>query len=279
MDDPSFSPGDLMEVVSKRADFVDALADRPAEKRDLVDRVGVSRSTVNRAIWDLEEAGLVEDADGEYRLTVSGRLLHEQYDRYEAEATAIAAANGLLQYLPQSTLINVDFLRGADVFTVADPAPHVPATVLTEVIGDAESVRGVSRSHAAPTVDEALRDVVARGGTIEVVFRDGVFDQIRSMYDWVTDRVASGDYRPHVVDDLPYGLVIAEQAAKQPAASEPSSADTPADRTVYCLVVHDERESLAGIIVNDTDVAVEWATDVFERYRSEAASVTARDEE
>ena len=279
MDDPSFSPGDLMAVVSKRVDFIDALADRPAEKRDLVDRVGVSRSTVNRAVLDLEEAGLVEDAGEEYRLTVGGRLLREQYDRYEAEATAIAAANGLLQYLPESAPLSVDFLCGANVFTVADPAPHVPATVLSEVIGDAESVRGVSRSHAAPTVDDALRDVVARGGTIEVVFRDGVFDQIRSMYDWVAGRVASGDYRPHVVDDLPYGLVIAEQAAEPPAASEPSSADTPADRTVCCLVVYDERESLAGVIVNDTAVAIEWATDVFERYRSEAASVTAHDEE
>jgi predicted transcriptional regulator len=275
----------LLEAVFKRIEFLGALA----QKRELVDLLNVSRSTVNRAIQDLEAFGLVTYENAAYRLTVPGRLLHEQYAQYEASVRMIAAATDLLQLLPASAPISVDFLRGADVFVAEDPAPHVPASVLTDVIRDADRLRGISRTHAAPSVDDALQGVVAAGGTIEIVFREGVYEHVRSTYDWVADRVAAGDYRPYVIDDLPYGLAIADHADEHSSPSShsttshentdehssPNSHSTTsretADETYTCLIVYDNT-TIAGVLVNDTDAAVSWATDIFESYRRQADS-------
>ncbi|MFT4964042.1 MAG: putative transcriptional regulator, partial [Halobacteriales archaeon] len=46
--------GDLLSVLERRADVLDALMDGPEQKRGLVKTLNVSRSTVDRAIRKLE---------------------------------------------------------------------------------------------------------------------------------------------------------------------------------------------------------------------------------
>jgi predicted transcriptional regulator len=252
---------DLLETVFKRVEFLEALDETPMAKRDLVDRLDVSRSTVNRGIWDLEQYGLVKYDDGGYRLTVCGRLLHDQYRRYEAGAEAVGASADLLELLPPSAPVDVSFLRHVDIYIAEDPAPHVPVTVLSKIIREATQLQGLSRSHAAPKTVDALRELVAGRGGAEIVFREAVYDHVDGAYDWIRDRVANGDLRAYLVDDLPYGLVIADQG----------------DRTYGCLVVYDGNSSIAGVLVNDTEAAAEWATDVFASYRERAEPVADRD--
>ncbi|NHN46442.1 GntR family transcriptional regulator [Halostella sp. JP-L12] len=256
----SQDPRHLMDTVFKRVEFLESLKDDPAEKRDLVDRIGVSRSTVNRAIRDLEQCGLVGYRDGGYQLTVSGHLLYDQYSRYQTAVRAIVDANSLLQFIPAAAPLSVDFLRGADVVTAENPASHIPATTLTDAIRGADRIRGISRTHAAAKTDDALHNVITNGGTVEIVFREEVYEHILSAYDWVADRVESGDYRPYVTDDLPYGLAIADHG----------------DETVACLIVYDDT-SVMGVIVNDTDAAIEWATATVEAFREKARRVPDRE--
>lgn len=254
----SEGPRELMETVFKRIDFLDALNGNPSEKRALVDQLDVSRSTVNRGIWDLEQFGLVEYADNTYRLTVSGRLLHEQYTEYENNTRTVAAATDLLHYLPADAPLSMNFLRGADIFVSEDPVPHVPTTVLTEIIDQAHSLRGFSRTHAAPKTVDALKQLLDDNGLAEIVFREEVYDHVRSTYDWFSEEIAAGTLRPYLVDDLPYGLVIADQG----------------NATYGCLVVYDEESGLAGVLVNGRDAAVTWVTNLFESYRDQARSVS-----
>lgn len=254
-------PRELMHTVFKRAKFFESLIDDPAEKRDLVDRLDVSRSTVNRAIGELEHGGLVEYDDG-YRLTACGHLLFEQYSEYETNAAAVADANGLLRFLPPMAPISVDFLRDADIVTGEAPTPHRPASVLTDVISGADRIRGISRTHAAAKTDDVLYDVIMNGGTVEMVFREEVYEHVQSVYDWVPDHVASGAYRPYVTDDLPYGLAIADHGGD----------------TTACLIVYNDA-AIAGVIVNETGPAVDWANDVFDAHRQNARRISAPETE
>lgn len=253
----SQGPRDVMETVFKRIEFLEALAKDPSEKRELVDRLDVSRSTVNRGLWDLEQYNLVEYDRDAYRLTITGRLFHEQYTQYEASAATVTAASDLLQYLPPDAPISMEFLRGADVFVSEDPVPHVPATVLAEIVEQAERLRAFSRAHASPKSVDALREVLQDGGVAEIVFREQVFEHVRSTYDWFADRIAAGDIRPYLIEDVPYGLILADQD----------------EETYGCIVVYDEESSIAGILVNDTQAALEWATDLFRLYRDKAQAV------
>ena len=84
-DDP---PIDDIEIVADRTDFLDLLTDERLPKRKIVEKLGHSRSTVNRAIRRLAEAGLVDESADGCRTTTVGRLALEEYRRYVNHSTS-----------------------------------------------------------------------------------------------------------------------------------------------------------------------------------------------
>ncbi|OYR82810.1 hypothetical protein DJ72_08580, partial [Halorubrum distributum] len=85
-------PSELVGVVERRLDFLERLTAGPLRKHELVDAPGHSRSTVNRAIDELEAAGLVAGETDGYRTTRSGRLLAGEYREFLTVADDLAAA-------------------------------------------------------------------------------------------------------------------------------------------------------------------------------------------
>jgi len=65
-------------------------------KHELVDELDHSRSTVNRAIDELEAAGLVAGETDGYRTTLTGRLLAQSYRRFLTVAADVDAASETL---------------------------------------------------------------------------------------------------------------------------------------------------------------------------------------
>ncbi|MFC6724287.1 MarR family transcriptional regulator, partial [Halobium palmae] len=58
---------EIVTTALDRFDLLELLLDEPADKRELTAALPVSRSTVNRALRDLERLDLVERVDGAYR--------------------------------------------------------------------------------------------------------------------------------------------------------------------------------------------------------------------
>jgi len=250
----------IVETVFKRAGFLDALAQAPADKRELVDTVDTSRSTVNRAVCELEQWGLVTYDSGAYRLTVCGRLLWEQYVQFERNTAAVSAASTLLRRLSTTAPLEPAFLRGAEVVTAEYPQSHLPVTALSEIIAEASHLRGIAKAHAAPKAVDALREAIETDADAELVICEDVYSQLRTVYDWLSDAIAEGTLRPYLVTELPYTLLTAVHD----------------ERKRSCLVVYDEG-LIEGILVNDTQAAFNWATDIFESYRQDADPVPELD--
>ncbi|MEF8777864.1 MAG: winged helix-turn-helix domain-containing protein, partial [Natronomonas sp.] len=70
----------LIDILRKRSLFLELLADTSLDQRDLRDELGVSRSTVYKALQELTDAGLVTEYDGKYTLTGFGRLAWQRHD-------------------------------------------------------------------------------------------------------------------------------------------------------------------------------------------------------
>ena len=70
----------LADVLRKRAPLLETLADGPLTQRDVRDELGVSRSTVYKALRELESAGLVVGRPEGYALTGLGRLAWRRRD-------------------------------------------------------------------------------------------------------------------------------------------------------------------------------------------------------
>lgn len=91
------------------------LLDGPSYKRDLVASVDRSRSTVDRAVRELEAAGLVERADGGYVATVAGQLAAEEYRTATDSLATVEAAVAALEPLPYDARLSGELLADATV--------------------------------------------------------------------------------------------------------------------------------------------------------------------
>jgi tetratricopeptide (TPR) repeat protein/predicted transcriptional regulator/energy-coupling factor transporter ATP-binding protein EcfA2 len=92
--------GESIKLVSKRELILKILADERLSKPELVERVDSSRSTIDRAIRALEEAGYVTRKRSGYETTVVGRLARKRYQAFLAEEQTISDAMAVLSGLP-----------------------------------------------------------------------------------------------------------------------------------------------------------------------------------
>jgi len=108
-------------------------------KHELVDELDHSRSTVNRAIDELEAAGLVAGETDGYRTTLTGRLLAQSYRRFLTVAADVdAASETLARSVPTSHSRRPRC--GRRHLPRRGPDPYRPLERLDAVLADADSI-------------------------------------------------------------------------------------------------------------------------------------------
>lgn len=251
---------DTIRTVVKRADTLARLARGPAGKRDLRDDLGVSRSTVYKAVRELEEQGLVEQTGDQVRLTLVGRLLYEQYRSFVEPVGAVRAHEALLTVLPSEAPVTAELLVDADSVLADRPAPSEPIDVVEDVIRSADSAVGL-----APVALQRFDDLFVeqrRAGdlTFDMVLEREVVDYLSEddPEEFETFLSTDGFRYWETTEPLPFGLVVTE--------GEPA---------VVAVVVYDDEGRPVGTIRNDTPAAVDWGWDVFESYRESATRLGA----
>lgn len=248
---------DLLELGSRRFDVLSSLADGPASKPALVDALDVSRSTVNRALRELESWHLVERSGGDHVLTPAGHLLIDALERYLDDLATLADASRVLAYLPPDVSVPLELLRGASVHHATPPSPTRALDVVRDHLRNAERCRCVVGEFAAENAAEFFRDRVEEGLDLEVVFDDHVLSfLLADRREALRTYVEGGEV--YEAGDVPYSLLVTEGAD---------------GRTAAHLIVYDHEGDLAGLLINDDADAVAWAERVFERYRDDATAI------
>lgn len=249
MASPTLWDADLVAVVDRRLDVLDAL-DRPREKRDLLDHVDVSRSTLDRAIRELEALGLVA-RDGGYHLTVTGRLVRELFDGLLSDLDDVGAARELLEHLPRDAPMSPAMLRGARVEVADDLSPTSVLDPVFELFREAERMRAFSVAISRPDYADEIRDFIRSGDlAVECIYTPELVAFARENRANFASFVEESPVDPHVHHELPYALRVA---------------DLPDGRTV-AITVYDDEWTPRGVLVNDSESACDWADEVFERY-------------
>jgi predicted transcriptional regulator len=252
MDRPEWGP-ELVAVVNRRLDVMAALEQSRA-KRDLLADLEVSRSTLDRAVRELESLGLVSRGEG-YHLTVTGRLVLELYRGLLADLDDVAAARELLGSLSRDAPVDPAMLRGARVEVAENPAPAAVLDPVFDRLEDARRLRVFSVARSRPDYTDRTREqLVDEGVELEVVYSRPVLEFLLENREWYPEALEGAAVDRYVRESLPYGLTIAT---------------LPDDRFV-ALVVYDEASRPRGVVVNDTPAACRWADEVFERYRETA---------
>lgn len=265
---------DRFELLAKRTETLRALAERPRMKPALMDRLGVSRSTVDRAVSELQAAGLVESTDDGYATSATGQLALERYDAFRTETTAIFDAAPVLAGLPPAADVPVAMLAGSETVHATETAPYRPIERFLRALGDADRYRAL-----LPTVTDArqlrvLYDrVIGAGATAELVAPAAVIEQLEA--DFAGQLTTMADTERFEVRSLP-SATAAEAASDADGATPPYGVavlESDGAVTAWLLVYRDDG-ALAGVVMNDAAEATDWARAQYRTHRAAAQPVT-----
>ncbi|WP_233204296.1 helix-turn-helix transcriptional regulator [Halegenticoccus soli] len=252
-------PWEVLDAVSRRADFLAQLTIEPKHKPALQSDLGVSRSTVYKAIRELEELHLVERTDEGYRLSLIGRLLLEQYDQFCTDVESICRPAGLLSVLSSDSRVSVDLLRDAKIIYAERHAPHRPVRTLERILDRSTIVHGMSPV-VLPSYIELFREQLVSGSlSAELVLGRPVVQCLLSDYrDDFTEALETGNLVVWETNEwLPFGLIVSEKPTNQVA-----------------MFAYDYRGDLRGLISNDSQRAVTWGRSTWEQFRANSTRVS-----
>jgi predicted transcriptional regulator len=249
----------LRAALDRRHAVLAAAGTDVVDKRDLTERLSVSRSTVDRGVRELERLGLLERADGGYRRTVVGSLALEEYQRATERLGAISTAADVISHLPPDVDVDVSALVDAEVLVPTQESPFLAMTYMNDLIRRADRFRICATAVVPPQVELFHREVVENGMGLTGITSEESFDVLVSDYrEETVEALETGRYDLYVTDErIPYGVVAAE------------TPDGPEMCVSFC-----GDEGIAGTIANDSPAAVAWANERLDRYVETAESLS-----
>lgn len=244
---------ELGQLLLRRQRCLHALTANPQPKRSLVDQLDIPRSTLDGIMRDLNDADLVAYTDGKWHVTLLGQCalhVHEQYVSQLASLTDIASFGDALS--PRSP-VPCEFLIGADVHEADTAILDDVIPMLLESVADATRIRGFT-----PTVISAYAESFYTRATtgdeyqLDLVLPLDIFERLRTMYPDQTHEALHDTQVSLLHGSIPvsFGLWIA-------------------DNTHAGIIVYAE-QGVRGLIINDTDEALAWAENQYERVQRDA---------
>ncbi|KAB1187990.1 MULTISPECIES: winged helix-turn-helix domain-containing protein [Haloferax] len=248
---------ELLDLLVHRSRFVEALAERPRDKRTLAEDLDTSRSTVDRVLRDLQRVGFVRKQQGDYELTVVGRCALESFERYERAIHGVSNAQDLLRMLPRDAPLDPALFAGARVFT---SSPDIPDGVIQELftsVEEGERLYGIAPVAITGQL-EPFYDAATAGGTeVEMIVAN---ELLRKLLDAPRSRAV-------MVEQLQKDAVNIYRA-EIPFGFGLWAVDDEAGIVVYTDT------GVGGLALNDDPEAISWVTDCFASLQDDAELVT-----
>lgn len=241
---PSEDVSTVLSVLTRRENVLRRIDSDGCRKRDLLDELSVSRSTVDRAVRELVDAGLVGRSEAEYHRTPTGELVLAEYDDAVDRIDSLLGASTLLDGLRAESDADPALFDGATVVETDRLSPAASIRSFTDLLERSSYVVGFV-SAIFPTQVEAYREQLLDGDlTARMVVTESVCRRLVSQYgDAVRDGFRTGRIDVRRAAELPsYTLVVGTTA---------SSAEVG-------LVAH-TANGVRGVLRNDDPEAVEWA--------------------
>lgn len=245
-----------------RVAVLDALAERPLDRRDLQATVDVSQPTASRILRDLRERGWVVRAGDEYELTAVGELTIAAFADLRERLDAVHHLSEVAPMLPEEGFgFDLARLRTADVVRVAEGESGLARTHEVAQLASADRVRILTAFAPRDGVETVWRQVTEAGQRFELVVEADTVDVMRSDPDlarWCREMLASGRAEAYRYDgNVVHPILVT-------------------DDTVHLALPRDVEGGGAWISTDD-EVVLQWAEATFEEHREGAVALTADD--
>lgn len=248
------------QILSNRHRVLELLLEEAHSRPELVDSLGCSRSTVDRAVEELLAIDCIERTapnGSQYRGTSLGELMLQTHQEYLDELQHLEEVRPILAELPSEAPLSEQIIRDADVYRSVH-SPDVAFRPGQELLQDATKMVGtapvVYREYFEEFIDRLNQaplefEVLMEPSVVETIIQH-YQDEFETLTEFDSVRVYQSDRT------LPYGLWFMEL---------PSS--TAAGITFY------NEGGVPGAIVNDSDEAVEWAIEQYNQFKEGATEI------
>ncbi|ADE02208.1 helix-turn-helix transcriptional regulator [Haloferax volcanii] len=256
---PSPTTEEIIDLVTRRWDVLESLSDRALSKPELEATLGVSRSTVDRAIGELEAASMVvRDPSSGYRLTELGRPVYRLCKRTRRCLDAVTEAHSHGSAVPSGANGELPMYDGARLVSSEPHVPDKPLQHLLDTMREAESLRGYTPVVLQQYVEVCHKHATRREADVELVVPPQVHQCLRTTYpdEYRRARRASCVRLHETSASLPFGLLLFGEGA---------------DRT--CALVSYSKAGATGVLFNDTASAIGWATQTYRELKADSTPV------
>lgn len=237
---------DVLQAAIDRQPLFGVLRDGGATRADVQGALNVSRSTAHRIVNRFESLGLVEQANGVYRLTPFGRVVADETEYVTSTVAVASRLSPLLETFERATEdVELHVFEDADV-TVPEPGdPYRPMRRLLVLVEDAARIREFAPTMPDPAYLRTLYHRVQSQLDATVLYPGPVVDRLRRENEVALERaLADGDLDVRVGDVPEFQLVVA-------------------DDHVYVGGYNDDASRLCLVAETDDPAAVEWANECF----------------
>lgn len=249
---PPSDPDGFLKLV-RHAPMLEALSDRPLDRQDLEERLGISRATSHRFTRWLGDRGLIERTDGEFHLTELGRAVTATMTSFKTEvATAFRLATVLVTLGDTRPPLPLAAFSDAVVTTPAPGDPYGPMLRYASLVRETTTLRGFNTWSIAPTYMDEIQERILDGMETDLIDPLPVVEDIMDNYpERCVEVCVSGHLTIRLHSSLPFGLVIL-------------------DDRIGIAVRDPETNALSAFVDTDSSVAREWAEAVYETYKAES---------
>lgn len=247
---------------ANRVAILDALARGPATRREVAEETGVSRTTLDRIVNELEDRGwAVRTTDGDYVTTPSGEHLMAQVRPFLDSVEAIRRLGEAVTWLPSAELtVGLQHFSDAVVRRPEQNDPMETVDYFTELVQQTTEFRVLA--HLAPPgpLSGALRDCITAGRLdAEFALTDGLVsflgEQAERRRRW-REMLGSGADLYRTEGPIPCNLWIFDDLVLIK-----KSGPEPIDES-YGVPIESEDETVRS-----------WAHDLIDRHRADATRV------
>jgi predicted transcriptional regulator len=248
----------VLETVIKRIKFLETLYEKPKDKPALAEELGMSRSTVDRGIRELETAGLTRYTNGEFTLTTIGEITVSGLFDLIGTIEQRQRLNPFLKWVPDGTFdIDIDLVSDADLLVAEPGDPWSMINRHVELVKTMDDLRALLPFTGLHAHEAGHKQVVEHGAGGELVVEPKIIDIHMSepkYADLSEEIIATGrfDYFEYP-EQLPYALAIIKNTVQ---------------------IVVSEGDEPRALLESDSPEVKNWAEEKYDEYKQQSEKIT-----
>ncbi|WP_226480974.1 helix-turn-helix transcriptional regulator [Natrinema amylolyticum] len=172
---------EIVDVLRKRKGILACLLEEPRDKATLCNELEIPRSTLDRAIRELESIGMVAYIDGEYAVTASGKRLVRDFFRFIERAELTLELEPFLQWLPpDESDFDIQWLDEAELFVPTDADPYAIINRHVQLLRETDHMRGLLPVVGLHAYEAAHENIVENEAEAELTIETDVAEVVTS---------------------------------------------------------------------------------------------------